>query len=183
MCRWKIIERYQFLSILDQAPHRFGIFVLIGVDEVAQFALRLVSGCYHPDLVQVILRVRLHRFRQRVGHVGLLCTQNRCWRVCGYTSSSVAHSPTTLSPSATLGVALFQIQPQFVPPLGRFSHSIADRQQLLLTLLVDADQHQHTKFHILAPQATVDAVRPHVQVHIRAQSENLFLFNVNAGTE
>ena len=79
--------------------------------------------------------------------------------------------------------ALFQIQQQFVPPLGRFSHPIADRQQILLALLIDADQHQHTKFHIRAPQATVDAVRPHVQVHILAQSENLFLFNVNASTE
>ena len=75
--------------------------------------------------------------------------------------------PTAPSPStnfARVETALFQIQQQFVPPLGRFSHPIADHQQLLLALLIDADQHQHIKFHLLAPQATVDAVRPHVQV-------------------
>ena len=97
---------------------------------------------------------------------------------CRYTSSSVAHIPTAPSPSATLGalkIALFQIQQQFVPDLGRFSHPIADRQQLLLTLLIDADQHQHTKFHILAPQATVDAVRPHVQVHITCSKRKAIL--------
>ena len=94
--------------------------------------------------------------------------------------------PTAPSPStnfARVETALFQIQQQFVPPLGRFSHPIADHQQLLSALLIDAVQHHHIKFHILAPQATVDAVRPHVQVHILAQRENLFLFKVNAGSK
>ena len=110
-------------------------------------------------------------FGSELSTLALLCTQNRCWGVCGFTSSSAAHSPTELSSRATLGrveTTLLQIQQQIVPALGRFSYPIADRQQVLLALLIDADQHKHINFYILAPQAIVVAVRPHVQVHILA---------------
>ena len=60
VCRWKMIERQQFLTTVGQATHRtaLGNLSLIGADEAIKLALHLTSGCCGPDLVQIMLRFR-----------------------------------------------------------------------------------------------------------------------------
>ncbi len=67
--RREIIKRQQIITVFFQAPGRFGIFRLIGVNEGAQSPLRLFPLRRLPDIAQRPLGLGLHGFGQAVQHV------------------------------------------------------------------------------------------------------------------
>src|SRR5690554_995961 len=165
MCGREVVEGEQLLSILHQAVDGLRVLLLVRRDEPIERLLSIPAAVSLPDLVQRRLRFRLLRLRQLVEDVhGLvdptaLCARRRKYLGQGGPEAHCAVSHTELR--RRLEPSIPQAQQQCLPALFGLAKAFFDREEVLLSPGIAADQHQQTA-SLVATHVRVDAVRPQV---------------------
>src|SRR6266481_1987608 len=98
----KVVEGEQWSTILAQALDSLLVLDAIGFDEPIECSLGVRPGLRHPDVLQcTAFACRL--FGSLFKTFAVLCTQQRCARVFGHTSSIAFQNPSAPSATASCG--------------------------------------------------------------------------------
>src|SRR5438045_5288092 len=100
----EVVKRQQRLAVLRQATHRLVVLDGVGLDKGVESGVGVVLRLGHPDVLQSALGLRLLALRQPIeSTLAVLCTQQRCPRVLGHTSSIACQKPSAPSAIASSG--------------------------------------------------------------------------------
>src|SRR6516162_3500275 len=99
----EVVEAEQGVAILDQALDRLVVFDAPGLDEGVEGGKRIRLGLGHPDFLQCPLGFGCWLFGSLLRTLAVLCTQQRCPRVLGHTSSMACQKPSAPSATASSG--------------------------------------------------------------------------------
>lgn len=170
----EVVECQRRVAVLFQARHRGLMFRFVHFDEHVERLLRFLACAGHPDLMQLVLRVRLKVVGHLVHDVGALMHPAALFarrrpdlpHRCPEAQRPVGDGKLGIAPASPQS-AVLQVHDHAGPRLFALADARLHRAQFLGAIGLRAHQHQHADAGIrrfLQANIGVDAVGPDIHV-------------------